>query len=267
MRLNLLLAVFALLAVTDQAAVGQTPATAGAAAAAASVTLAADEWCPYNCAVGSDRPGYMVEIARRAFARRGVTVNYVVMPWSRALADAEAGKVDGVIGASKTDFRSGVFPRIPQGRNEAVLVLNADNPFTWSGLPSLRGLRLAAVQGYSYDQGPIDAWLASPEAKKLVEFGWGEEVQSQNIRKLLTRRVDAWIENRNVALMTIADISPLPALKMVSVGAAESVYVAFSRSKSNAATYAELLAAETAALRKSGELAQILAKYNLRDWE
>ena len=92
-------------------------------------------------------------------------------------------------------------------------------------------------------------------------------MQSQNIRKLLTKRVDAWIENRAVAMMTIAEISPLPHLKLVPVGVAEPVFIAFSSAKADANLWAGLIAAETLHLRKSGELGQILMKYNLRDWE
>lgn len=231
------------------------------------VTLAADEWCPYNCAPGAAKPGYMLEIAERAFAKRGLKVNYVVMPWTKALLDAQAGKIDGVIGASRSELKNGVFPRVAQGRSETVLAMHADSPFVYTGPASLRGLRIAAAKDYAYDQGPIDAYFASKEAKDKVEFAWGEEVQSQNIRKLLTKRVDAWIENRAVAMMTIAEISPLPHLKLTPVGAAEPVFIAFSSAKADANLWAGLIAAETLHLRKSGELGQILIKYNLRDWE
>lgn len=240
---------------------------AGNPAAAKIVTLAADEWCPYNCRPDAAAPGYMVEIVRLALAKHGWTLNYVVSSWPRALADAEVGRVDGVIGASKSEFKKGIFPRVAQGRNDIVLVLNDDSPFVYSGPPSLRGIRLAAAKNYSYDQGPIDAYLASEEGKVKVEFASGDEVQSQNIRKLLARRVDAWIENRAVVQMTIAEISPLPSLKFTPVGSAEGLFVAFSPTKADAGLWADMVAAETANLRKSGELSLILAKYNLRDWE
>ena len=43
---------------------------------AKTVVLVADEWCPYNCAPNSDKPGYVVEIAELVFAEAGHTVIY-----------------------------------------------------------------------------------------------------------------------------------------------------------------------------------------------
>lgn len=271
-------ALFAAIAAFSSAAAGQTPASVPAGAAGAgdagaaspaekTITLAADEWCPYNCRPDAAAPGYMVEIVRRALARRGVSVNYVVMPWPRALADADAGRIDGVFGASRSEFKKGVFPRVSQGVNDLVLVMNADAPFVYSGMPSLRTLRIAAARNYSYDQGPIDAYFATEEAKKKVDFTTGDEVQSQNLRKLLARGVDAWIETRAVAQMTLADISPLPPVKLIALGGAENLFIAFSPARAESTQWADLVAAETINLRKSGELSLILARYNLRDWE
>ena len=238
-----------------------------ALARAQSVTLAADEWCPYNCAPGDAKPGYVLEIAQRALAKRGVKVNYVTMPWTKALTDAAAGRIDGVIGATKAEFPSGVFPRLPQGRNETVLVTNGEFPFVYSGPASLRTLRIAAVKNYTYDNGPIDAYFASKEAKGKVDFAWGEQVHTQNMNKLLTKKVDIWIENRSVVLSYVAKLSPLPNIKLTSIGVSEPIYIAFSPGKPDSTLYAGLVGAEVTHLRKTGELSQILAKYNLRDWE
>lgn len=48
----------------------------GGAVQADVVTLRADQWCPYNCVPGSDRPGYMIEIAREVFGRAGHQIDY-----------------------------------------------------------------------------------------------------------------------------------------------------------------------------------------------
>ena len=33
------------------------------------IVIAADQWCPINCVPGSDRPGFMIEIARTCHCR------------------------------------------------------------------------------------------------------------------------------------------------------------------------------------------------------
>lgn len=242
---------------------------AATTAQADTVTLAADEWCPYNCAPGSDRPGYMIEIAARALARGGHRINYVVMPWSRALVETKTGRLDGAVGAATVEFPDAVYPKHALGRSGNVLAMNAQRAkdFTYTGVESLTGLRIGAARNYSYDSGPIDAYLAATEASGLIEFLSGTEVQSQNLRKLLAGRVDAVIENDNVMRLAIAEIQPRPHIALISVGSPTDVSIAFSPAKSTSAHYAALIDETLVELRRSGELAALLARYNLTDWE
>ncbi len=45
------------------------------------ITLAADIWCPYNCDSKDERPGFMVELAKEIFQKKGINVQYVIVPW------------------------------------------------------------------------------------------------------------------------------------------------------------------------------------------
>src|SRR5688572_12634344 len=88
---------------------------AGASARADTVALRADEWCPYNCAPESDRPGYAVEIAREVFAAAGRTLDYDILTCTRSVEDARTGRYAGVIGALVEDASGFVFPAEPVG--------------------------------------------------------------------------------------------------------------------------------------------------------
>jgi polar amino acid transport system substrate-binding protein len=50
-------------------------------ARADTITLHADEWCPYNCAPGSGMPGYAVEVAREVFEQAGHRLDYGLLSW------------------------------------------------------------------------------------------------------------------------------------------------------------------------------------------
>lgn len=43
------------------------------------LVVAADEWCPYNCMPGSERPGYLIEVLQSVYGKLGITVEYRVM--------------------------------------------------------------------------------------------------------------------------------------------------------------------------------------------
>jgi ABC-type amino acid transport substrate-binding protein len=73
---------------------------AAPAALADTIRLRADAYCPTNCAPDAARPGYAVEIAREVFEAAGHEVEYDLLAWPRAIADAQAGLYDGVIGAA-----------------------------------------------------------------------------------------------------------------------------------------------------------------------
>lgn len=66
--------------------------------AADTIILVADKWCPYNCTPETERPGFLVEIARRAFELAGHKLEYRLMPWKRAVTEAKRGNVNGIIG-------------------------------------------------------------------------------------------------------------------------------------------------------------------------
>ena len=69
----------------------------------ATIVIGADIWCPVNCEPNSDHPGYMIEIANKIFKEQAVKVEYQVMPWARAIVEAEKGNIQAIVGAFKGD--------------------------------------------------------------------------------------------------------------------------------------------------------------------
>lgn len=237
------------------------------AAAAETVTLVADEWCPYNCAPGSRREGYMIEIARMALEPAGIAVEYATMPWNRALSEVRSGTRSGAVGAVASEYPSAVYPKLPLGRSGNVLAMkrSAAAGFSYGGIDSLAKLRLGGIQGYSYDSGPIDAYIAKPTG--AVELLAGADSQRQNLRKLEAGRIDAVIDNEYVLRLLLSESSPAPDLVLVPVGEASDISIAFSEAKlSESRRYADLIDAALDRARKSGSLATLLAKYGVADW-
>lgn len=240
-----------------------------AVARAETVLLGADEWCPYNCAPGAARPGYMIEIAKHAFGAAGLEVEYRLMPWNRALSAVRAGEIDGAVGAGTGDLPEAIFPKQSLGLSLNVLARKADKAgtFVYRGAESLAALRIGGVQGYSYDNGPIDAYIKKAAGKgEAVQLIAGTELQSQNLRKLLADRIDAILDNDYVLKLAVAEMQPAPAIAYIPLGEPDGVFIVFAPKKPSSRRYADVLDTGLTELRRSGRLKTILASYGLEDW-
>jgi polar amino acid transport system substrate-binding protein len=117
---------------------------------AAEISLVADEWCPYNRTPGNANPGFMVEIAQYGLAKADHTVNYKIVPWTRAINEVRQGKYDGIIGAGRKETPDFVFPEQEQGQASHTFFVLKNNAWRYQDLASLASIRLGVIQDYSY---------------------------------------------------------------------------------------------------------------------
>lgn len=237
-------------------------------AQAEEITLAADVWCPYNCAPGSERPGYMVEIATQAFQSAGHKLTYKTIPWARALADVEAGKLTGVFGASPVEAPGLVYPKLPLAQSRNVLLVRAGDSFTWTSVKSLEPYALGIILDYTYGT-ILDPYIkANLKNTNRIQVMGGDEPLKGNLRKLLAGRIAVTVDDAAVMAYEIADQKLTDSVRMVDISdAANPLYIGFSPKLPQAPAYAKLLDETVAKLRASGDLEKILARYGLRDWE
>lgn len=254
-RLRCLVLVFMLLA-------GVAPASAQGV-----ITLAADEWCPYNCASDSAAPGYMVELARKAFEPLGIEVRYEVLNWARAVSDARSGAFTGVIGAIEADAEGFVFPRVAQGMDDSHFFIRKGYAWTFDGLDSLRTQRVGIIRDYSYGEA-LDAYFQEVGEGDHLQFASGDNGAETNLKKLVAERIDVVIANPYVFEYLIKELGVQEQVESAGPqGDPASLYIAFSPAEPRAAEFAERLSVATQSMRASGELAALLAKYGLHDWE
>lgn len=227
------------------------------------LVLVADEWCPYNCKPGSDRPGYMIEIARAAFTPQGHRVIYQTLNWARAVAETRQGRFDAVVGAFQGDAPDFVFPDEPLGQSGNALFVTAASEWRYLGPESLRGMRIGIIR--SYDYGDLIARLLSHAELDMVS---GDNGLATNIKKLRLGRIDGFIEDISVALFRLeamglrSDIVPLP-----GVVDYEDAYIAFSPALNGADYYGRALSQAVVRMRRDGRLQAILGRYGLEDWQ
>ena len=245
-----------------------------AAARAETIVLAADEWCPYNCDPVSDKPGFMVEIAREALGRHGITVEYVVLPWARAIEEVRANKYAGIIGAYYGDAEDFIYPETPQGRSTMMFYTPAESAWNFGTEADLDKVSLGVVADYSYSVA-LDAYIEKHKTDPArIQIVSGDNAMDANIQKLLHGRIGAMIEDKQVVDFNLSGAD----MTATRTGLREAgilptpddgngiVFVAFSPAHPHAQKYAKILSDETKAMRASGNLKKILDRYGVNDF-
>lgn len=234
------------------------------------ITIAADNWCPYNCDPKSKLPGYMVEITKKAFARHNIDVEYIILPWRDAVEQARMGKYTAIIGADYMDAPDFIFPNISQGLMYNAFYIKKGDLWRFSNLDSLKDTSLGAITDYSYNALLNEYIDTNKNNKSRVQLETGDNALRINIDKLLTGKVRTIIEAENVMkhyLATHEMVGLLEEAGRLRPSEQDNIYIAFSPREAKAQKYANILSQETKAMRASGELKKILSAYGLNDWE
>ncbi len=231
------------------------------------ITLRTDEWCPYACDPKSDKPGFMVEIAREVFKKHGHTIDYNVMNWPRALSDVKNGQYNGVIGASKSDVEGFVIPQIPTGVLVSYYYTRKDDPWVYTGVDSLKAKKIGVINDYTYGD-EIDKLVEKKHSSfKKVS---GEDPLLRLIQMTETKRIDGFVENPlvlDIALEGLKKDKKLFKVASKNLANDPDLFIAFSPANPKSKEYAKQLDEGVNELRKSGKLKTILQKYGVSDWK
>jgi polar amino acid transport system substrate-binding protein len=235
---------------------------------AETITLVADGWCPYNCEPNAEKPGYMVEIAKKAFEKYGIEIEYSNLPWARQ------NKYTGIIGAYYGDAPDFIFPSVAQGLSVFSFYVNKSDEWTYAGIDSLASRSLGAINDYSYSV-HLDSYIESHKNDPThIQILSGDNAIDNNIKKLLAKRIDTIVEDRQAMAYYLSPKefeSVRASIKEAGILPSEEdgngvVFIAFSPNNPNSKRYAEILSSETIAMSKSGVLKEILSRYGIDDF-
>jgi polar amino acid transport system substrate-binding protein len=231
---------------------------------AQTISLEADHWMPFN-GDGKAESGYMIDVAKAVFESHGLQVKYSVTPWARAVADVRSGKCNAVVGAGVDDAPDLIFPKEELGVGVQTFYVKAGSPWKYSGVDSLKGVKLAVIKDYTYFP-ELDAYIkANPSG---VKAGYGADPLRDNLRLLLDGPVDVVVDNPAVLAYTADSMGIKGKVSVAGNGGTPlKMFIAFSPANPKSKEYADMLSTGIAALRKSGELKKVLARYGLSDWK
>lgn len=226
-------------------------------ASADTLRLRADSWMPYNGDPASKLPGYAIEIARAIFGPRNIELDYANLSWGDALKAAAAGEIDAVVGANQQEAEGLVVPQEPIGFPRIGFFARKDNPARYDNVPALAKYKLGVILDYKYWTA-LDAYIERSDAPQVVKFS-GEQPLEDALAQLHaeTSSVFAWTAK--------SAGHSAGTFRLVYLHEGDPVYFAFApgeRGQRHAALFDEGLRA----LRRSGALAKILARYGQPDW-
>ena len=229
------------------------------------IVLASDIWCPYICTPNSDFPGYMVEMARDIFAEFDIEVEVKITSWHKALKDAKNGKINGVLGAMKSDAYDFIFPETHQALDVTKCYIRGDEDWKYKDLTSLDGKKIGLILNYEYpyelSQYVIKQYRKNP---KLFEIATGEEAVDHSVDNLISGKIDVYIENHHVMEMYLANKKHLEIKEVGTVSTTpEKLYIAFSPKNATSYDYVQFLNRGMADYKNSGKLLKLYQKYGI----
>jgi polar amino acid transport system substrate-binding protein len=231
------------------------------------ITIRADEWCPYNCAPDSDKPGYGIEIAKEVFTKAGHTIDYKNMAWARALEECAKGSVVAVIGTTKRESPNLVFPNEHIAVSDNTFVVKKGSAWKYAGPASLEKVKLGAIQGYGYD-GEVGAYIeANAKDSKKIDMVGTDTALEMNLKKLVAGRIDATVDAKPVLEYKLGQMGLADKTELVGSVDSSLNYIAFAPNHPKAKEYSAILDKGIAEMRASGRLKAILDRYKVSDWK
>jgi polar amino acid transport system substrate-binding protein len=224
--------------------------------AAETITVGAeDDWAPYSSLVGREAKGFAVDVVRESFAAVGITVKFDVLPYTRCMAEAKAGRLVGCFDAVANALIINDYLWHAQALFTTRMNVYSLAGSTEKGLtaPDLEGKTVGVERGYEYG----DAFdLNTRILRKVVDKN------DQGFKMLLGKRIEYMAAEERIAK---ALFNMYPAFKgkfkLVGTVATPGLFMAFTKASPDGAKYLARFNEGYAKIRSNGRYKVIEAKW------
>lgn len=172
------------------------PLLSAQAAPAETLRVTSDDWCPMICRQVPEG-GFGMVLARMIAREGGWRLQFEPMPLARGRAYVEQGHYDMLPLVTRLGTLKGTEPVFSL---RACFYTLPAGPWRFDGPASLAGIRLGRELGYQSVAEPgsaLDAAFERMKAEGRLDLVGGAEPGALNLQKLLNRRVDAVLVERN----------------------------------------------------------------------
>ena len=189
------------------------------------IKLAAENsWPPYSNEVGE---GISKDIIQRAFDSVGVEVEFIVVPYARALLLAQLGKVDGAFNVTKqkSTLDKFAFGEVPILQVKASFYYHKESGLNFKTVDEIpAGTSIALILDYEYGE------LYEKDRDRFNEVRVSN--QKQIIKLLQLKRVDMAIMFDDVAEYYLSELTlNKNEIKKGHINHTSDIFVAFNKYK------------------------------------
>ncbi|AUN98390.1 hypothetical protein DOM21_09230 [Bacteriovorax stolpii] len=230
------------------------------------IILKADRWCPFNCdptSAQSKELGYIVEVAKLVFERKGHNIDYQVDTWTNSIESVRSGKATGLVSTTMPDAPDFIYPAKSMGSNKECFYVKAKDPWEYVSLSNLKGRKLGIVESYAYSAELTSYLMDHPE--QTVK-GTGSLPLMSNIENMKENKIDTIIENPFVFNYFTESKKIRDNYEEAGCTEGDPLYIGFSPKNPRSKEFAKILTEGIEDLRKDGTLGKIITKYSLKDW-
>jgi len=209
----------------------------------------------------NENQGIDAEIIERLFQRSNLSYKIWFVPWKRLMHLLKTGEIDSACPGFKTNKREIFAHYLEMPLNYAVfsVFVRRDETFPFSKLEDLYGRVIGINRGYSISPHINDS---KHRDKIIIEEANSAE---NNLRKLIIKRLDAYVGNRDAVLFTALKMGISEKIVYLPHPIFEPRPVYFMISKSaiieNKSSVIEKLNTNLNQMWKDGIIEQIIFKY------
>lgn len=207
----------------------------------------------------------MVDLVREALRAHSIKLQYVNRPWQRAINEAKAGLIDGIIGAGTSDSKGLLLHSVPYASAVQGIAVRSEDDFYWDSAMSIGHRRLVKVLGYGYG-GVLDEFIDKHHASPQIIDNAGDNVLVRNLAMIVKKRADITIDEINVLKMTAAKAGLHPQLRFLKTGRINNLYIALSPKIERSSQVATWLDEEMSRMIQDGRYLKIISEYGMDPW-
>ena len=159
------------------------------------LTLLAEVWPPYMMLDDRGEPvGADLDLARAVLLQLGYRTEVKVLPWKRAVKQAQLKEGDAVLDIFYVETRQSWlhYPEEPLSQSGEVLFYPAARPVQLARISDLQGLRIGTQADYAYSK----AFLTDPGVIRMPMTGEGNAVKQLHL--MMAGRLDGVVLNERV---------------------------------------------------------------------